>query len=129
MRTARPYFACERLSSVLVVFELHHRLILLEPFKTLHKGNFARSPVFNRMTTLTLMSSRLMRQCSMCVAVRDLPQPDPSGILCSPEGFLNPGSCIPLMAPSPAMASIASVCSSQGNVTLHAAKHRSNAAR
>jgi hypothetical protein len=69
--TARPYFACERLSSVLVVFELDHRLILLEPFKTLHKGNFARSPAFNCMTALTLTSSRVMRQCSMCAAVRD----------------------------------------------------------
>ena len=33
-RKARPYFACERLTSVLVVFELDHRLILLEPFQT-----------------------------------------------------------------------------------------------
>jgi hypothetical protein len=39
-------FADERLASVLVVFELDHRLILLEPFKTLHKGNFVSSPAF-----------------------------------------------------------------------------------
>jgi hypothetical protein len=32
-----------------VVFELDHRLILLEPFQTRHKGNFARSPAFNCM--------------------------------------------------------------------------------
>jgi hypothetical protein len=43
---ARPYFACERSVGVLVVFELDHRVILLEPFKTLHKGNFARSSAF-----------------------------------------------------------------------------------
>ena len=48
-RKARPYFACERLTSVLVVFELDHRLILLEPFQTRHKGKFARSPAFNCM--------------------------------------------------------------------------------
>src|SRR6185295_12232791 len=40
---------CERLTSVLVVFELDHRVILLEPFQTRHKGNFARSPAFNCM--------------------------------------------------------------------------------
>ena len=50
---ARPYFACERLTSVLVVFELDHRLILLEPFQTRHKGNFARSPAFNCMEART----------------------------------------------------------------------------
>jgi hypothetical protein len=31
-----------------VVFELDHRLILLEPFQSRHKGNFARSPAFKR---------------------------------------------------------------------------------
>jgi hypothetical protein len=74
-----------------VVFELDHRVILLEPFKTLHKGNFARSPAFNRMTDPTLMSSRVMRQCSMCAAVRRRCRGIRSGILCSLEGFLNPG--------------------------------------
>jgi hypothetical protein len=39
-------FACERSGGVLVVFELDHRVILLEPFKMMHKGNFARSSVF-----------------------------------------------------------------------------------
>jgi hypothetical protein len=48
-RKARPYFACERLTSVLVVFELDHGFILLEPFQTRHKGKFARSPAFNCM--------------------------------------------------------------------------------
>ena len=46
-RKARPYFACERLASVLVVFELDHRLILLEPFQSLHKGKFVSSPAFD----------------------------------------------------------------------------------
>ena len=40
-------------SSVLVVFELDHRVILLEPFQTRHKGNFARSPAFNCMDART----------------------------------------------------------------------------
>jgi hypothetical protein len=40
-------FACERSVGVLVVFELDHRLALLEPFNALHKGNFARSPALN----------------------------------------------------------------------------------
>jgi hypothetical protein len=31
---------------VLVVFKLHHQLIVLKPFKMMHKGNFARSPGF-----------------------------------------------------------------------------------
>jgi hypothetical protein len=44
---ARPYiFADERLASVLVVFELDHRFILLEPFKTAHKALFVSSPAF-----------------------------------------------------------------------------------
>jgi hypothetical protein len=34
-------FACERSNGVLMVFELHHRLTLLEPFKMFHKGIFA----------------------------------------------------------------------------------------
>jgi hypothetical protein len=53
-RKARPYFASERLNSVLVVFELDHRLILLEPFQARHKGKFARSPAFNCMVARTL---------------------------------------------------------------------------
>jgi hypothetical protein len=40
-------FCLRTLKCVLVVFELDHRLILLEPFNTPHKGNFARSPAFN----------------------------------------------------------------------------------
>jgi hypothetical protein len=47
-------FACERLNSALVVFELDHRLILLEPFQTRHKGKFARSAAFNCMVAWTL---------------------------------------------------------------------------
>ena len=39
-RKARPYFACERSIGVLVVFELDHRLILLEPFQTLAQRQF-----------------------------------------------------------------------------------------
>ena len=40
-------FACERLGGVLLVFELDHGLILLEPFKTLHKGNFVAIASFH----------------------------------------------------------------------------------
>jgi hypothetical protein len=47
-------FACERSVGVLAVFELDHRLMLLEPFKTWHKGNFAQSPAFNCMAACTL---------------------------------------------------------------------------
>jgi hypothetical protein len=58
-----------------VVFELDHRVILLEPFKMMHKGIFARS------TAITLMSLRVMRQCNMRnagsnrrdIAVREVP--------------------------------------------------------
>jgi hypothetical protein len=52
-------------AGVLMVFKLDHRLILLEPFKMMHKAIFARSPVFMGRNALTLMSSRPMRQCSM----------------------------------------------------------------
>jgi len=38
--------SCERSGGVLVVFELHHRDIVLKPIKIIHKGNFARSPDF-----------------------------------------------------------------------------------
>jgi hypothetical protein len=33
-------FSCERSVGVLVVFELDHRVILLEPFQMMHKGIF-----------------------------------------------------------------------------------------
>ena len=33
----------ERLRRVQMVFELDHRVILLEPFRTVHKGKFVRS--------------------------------------------------------------------------------------
>src|SRR5438067_1100808 len=64
MRT-RPYFACERSVGVLAVFELDHRVILLEPFKTPHKGNFARSPAFNAWRTSALMLMKIMWRCSI----------------------------------------------------------------
>jgi hypothetical protein len=38
--SAALLFACERSAGVLVVFELDHRVILLEPFKMMHKGIF-----------------------------------------------------------------------------------------
>jgi hypothetical protein len=39
-RTARPCLCFERLVRVLLVSELDHRLILLEPFQSAHKGQF-----------------------------------------------------------------------------------------
>ncbi|HYI26615.1 MAG TPA: hypothetical protein VD863_02085, partial [Bradyrhizobium sp.] len=39
-------FACERSVGVLVVFELHHRLTLLEAFQSMHKGKFVSPPAF-----------------------------------------------------------------------------------
>jgi hypothetical protein len=50
-------FACERSAGVLVVFELAHRAILLEPFKMIHKGIFARAPAFIGRSAITLASS------------------------------------------------------------------------
>jgi hypothetical protein len=39
--TRRPFLELgERLTRVDLVFELDHRLTLLEPFKTTHKGKF-----------------------------------------------------------------------------------------
>jgi hypothetical protein len=48
---------CERSDGVLVVFELDHRVILLKPFKMIHKGIFAKSPVFVPGNAIPLMSS------------------------------------------------------------------------
>jgi hypothetical protein len=59
-------FACERSTGVLVVFELDHRFILLEPFQT-YKGKFARLPYFNRMDARRYCRMRDV-QCSMCGA-------------------------------------------------------------
>jgi hypothetical protein len=59
-------FAGERSTGVLVVFELDHGFILLEPFQT-YKGKFARSPSFNRMEARRYCRT-LMWQCSMCSA-------------------------------------------------------------
>jgi hypothetical protein len=44
-------FSVGRSTGVLMVFEWDHRLILLEPFQMMHKGNFARSAVFMADTT------------------------------------------------------------------------------
>jgi hypothetical protein len=49
-------FSVGRSIGVLVVFEWDHRLILLEPFHMMHKGNFARSAVFMADNTAALMS-------------------------------------------------------------------------
>jgi hypothetical protein len=40
-KSRAAFSSIERLSGVLVVFELDHRLTLLEPFKIAHKGKFA----------------------------------------------------------------------------------------
>src|SRR6185436_9966261 len=62
---ARPYFACERSVGVLVVFELDHRVVLLEPFNTPHKGKFARSPAFNAWRAFALMLVKVMWRCNI----------------------------------------------------------------
>jgi hypothetical protein len=128
-RAARPYFACERSVGVLVVFELDHRLILLEPFHIMHKGNFARSPSFHLHDRSNVnvgqrdVAVQHVRCGSPFAAV------GPAGSLCFLEGFLIAFYGLPLMAPSPGPASIAGVCSSSRNVELHAVKRPSNAAR
>src|SRR6476659_7500206 len=62
---ARPYCACERSVGVLVVFELDHRVVLLEPFNTPHKGKFARSPAFNAWRAFALMLVKVMWRCNI----------------------------------------------------------------
>ena len=49
-------FACERLACVLLVFELDHRLILLEPFKSAAQRQFCAIPSFQWWHARTLMS-------------------------------------------------------------------------
>jgi hypothetical protein len=66
-------FACERLVGVLAVFELDHRLALLEPFQTPHKGKFARSAAFDRMgaATLTFASNAAVQHVRCSFIERD----------------------------------------------------------
>jgi hypothetical protein len=46
------------------VFEWDHQLIVLKPFKMIHKGNFARSSALVSWVTPT-HKIEFMRQCSM----------------------------------------------------------------
>src|SRR5215468_3590712 len=49
-------FAFERLSRVLLVSELDHRLILLEPFKTRYKGQICLTVSFHGCAAQTFVS-------------------------------------------------------------------------
>jgi hypothetical protein len=64
----RPHFACERLLSVLVVFELDHRLILLEPFQMLRTSQFCAIFGFQLNGYLDCCIDVQMRRCNMCSA-------------------------------------------------------------
>jgi hypothetical protein len=59
---ARPFPVLERWSGAVVVFELHHRLTLLEPFKITHKGKIARSNSFIDVNRKVNVRTPLMRR-------------------------------------------------------------------
>jgi hypothetical protein len=56
--SAALLFAANAWIGVLVVFELDHGVILLEPFRMMHKANFARYQVFTGSMMATLTPSR-----------------------------------------------------------------------
>jgi hypothetical protein len=62
-RTASS-FNRERLTGALVVFELDHRLTLLEPFKIVHKGKFVSSTAFEGATPKVNVIAPFMWHCS-----------------------------------------------------------------